>query len=305
MQVSADLPLQTPELIAPAPKSALLPTRARVRLEGCPEAGTRRRGGMFGRASTTPHCTWEGDVPGSGRGYGVCRISVMRGSIFSSVPERIHHHVCASDCGYRKAQPPLHTTWSDDSRGCSLSIGWCWYVLSFWASGFCIAAQFPGVREILSNLLLLPQSEDKIVGGAWTLVYEIVFYCVFAIAICNRLVGAVVRVCLGGAARSRRRLFPASRVREGCCVRSVATSPSFWPSSSFSASVRRPFFSAYTSAAQRPRIKDVIGLVGFAFAGVCGNLRSAQWLRGHGIRPGVRNLLILGGHLGSRRTRTH
>ena len=53
-------------------------------------------------------------------------------------------------------------------------------------------AQFPGVREVLSNVLLLPQAKDQIVGGAWTLVYEIMFYAVFAIAICNRRVGAAL-----------------------------------------------------------------------------------------------------------------
>jgi len=55
-------------------------------------------------------------------------------------------------------------------------------------------AQFPGVREVLSNLLLLPQTKDQIVGGAWTLVYELMFYTVFAIAICSRRIG-VALVC--------------------------------------------------------------------------------------------------------------
>ena len=52
--------------------------------------------------------------------------------------------------------------------------------------------QFPGVHEVLSNVLLLPQAQDQIVGGAWTLVYEIMFYLVFAIAICSRWIGAAV-----------------------------------------------------------------------------------------------------------------
>jgi peptidoglycan/LPS O-acetylase OafA/YrhL len=53
-------------------------------------------------------------------------------------------------------------------------------------------AQFPGAREVLSNVFLLPQANDQIVGGAWTLVFEIMFYLVFAVAICSRRIGAAV-----------------------------------------------------------------------------------------------------------------
>jgi exopolysaccharide production protein ExoZ len=69
-----------------------------------------------------------------------------------------------------------------------------WLVLGFSLLGTWLLhrAQFPDVREILSNLLLLPQTKDQIVGGAWTLVFEIMYYFVFAIAICNRRIGAAV-----------------------------------------------------------------------------------------------------------------
>ena len=69
---------------------------------------------------------------------------------------------------------------------------WLVLIFSLLATWLLHRAQFPAVREILANLLLLPQTEDKIVGGAWTLVYEIMFYFVFAIAICNRRIGAAV-----------------------------------------------------------------------------------------------------------------
>ena len=53
-------------------------------------------------------------------------------------------------------------------------------------------AQFPAAGEILSNVFLLPQTQEQIVGGAWTLVFEIMFYLVFAIAICSRWLGGLV-----------------------------------------------------------------------------------------------------------------
>jgi len=69
-----------------------------------------------------------------------------------------------------------------------------WLVL-----GYCLLVlwvfhrqRFPGAWELVSNVLLLPQSKDQIVGGAWTLVYELLFYTLFATAICSRRLGTAL-----------------------------------------------------------------------------------------------------------------
>ena len=48
------------------------------------------------------------------------------------------------------------------------------------------------VQRITASLLLLPQAEDPIVGVAWTLEHEVLFYAVFAVTIINIRVGLSV-----------------------------------------------------------------------------------------------------------------
>lgn len=122
-------------------------------------------------------------------------------------------------------------------------------------------AQFPGVREVLSNLLLLPQTKDQIVGGAWTLVFELTFYVVFAIAICSRRMGAAV-VCVW-AVLVAAGFFLNPGAESAALV--VATSP-----------FCLEFFLGIGAAAVLSRrtvpfsgLVLIIGLMGFALAGVC------------------------------------
>ncbi len=52
--------------------------------------------------------------------------------------------------------------------------------------------ELPSGAGVIFNFLLLPQAHDPIVGGAWTLVFEVLFYMVIAVAICSRNLGAVL-----------------------------------------------------------------------------------------------------------------
>jgi exopolysaccharide production protein ExoZ len=130
----------------------------------------------------------EGDVPGSAVLWGLPHFGhagvdfffVLSGFIISFVhradlgkPDRLGHYL---------------------ERRFTRVLPFYWLVLSFSLLDTWLLhrAQFPGVRELISNVLLLPQAKDQIVGGAWTLVFELMFYLVFAIAICSRRMGAVV-----------------------------------------------------------------------------------------------------------------
>lgn len=53
--------------------------------------------------------------------------------------------------------------------------------------------------HIIGNALLLPVPPKPIIGVAWTLVLEIIFYAAFAVLILNRRVGAAVFLIWGGA----------------------------------------------------------------------------------------------------------
>jgi peptidoglycan/LPS O-acetylase OafA/YrhL len=66
-----------------------------------------------------------------------------------------------------------------------------WLVLGFSLLDLAVLhrQQFPGIGEIVSNALLLPQATDQIVGVAWSLVFEVMFYAAFAVAICSRIAG--------------------------------------------------------------------------------------------------------------------
>jgi exopolysaccharide production protein ExoZ len=130
----------------------------------------------------------EGDVPGSAVLWGLPHFGhagvdfffVLSGFIISFVhrtdlgkPDRLGHYL---------------------ERRFTRVLPFYWLVLGFSLLDTWLLhrAQFPGMRELLSNFLLLPQAKDQIVGGAWTLVFELMFYLVFAIAICSRSIGAVV-----------------------------------------------------------------------------------------------------------------
>ena len=60
-----------------------------------------------------------------------------------------------------------------------------------------LAALRPGGADLdagrlLASLLLLPQAADPVLGVAWTLVFEMMFYALFALAIISRRLGAGV-----------------------------------------------------------------------------------------------------------------
>jgi exopolysaccharide production protein ExoZ len=182
--MSVDPKSSSREMAAPA-QAAPCPAGGRVRLEGV-EAGR----GVAALLVVLYHAALhvEGDVPGSVVLWGLPHFGhagvdfffVLSGFIISFVhrgdlgrPDRLGHYL---------------------ERRFTRVFPFYWLVL-----GFCLLdtwllhrAQIPGAREVLSNVLLLPQAEDKIVGGAWTLVFEITFYLVFAIAICSRRIGAAV-----------------------------------------------------------------------------------------------------------------
>jgi exopolysaccharide production protein ExoZ len=251
--VSADLPWQSPEVVAPT-QPAPLPARARVRLEGV-EAGR----GVAALLVVLYHASLhvEGNVPGSAMLWGLPHFGhagvdfffVLSGFIISFVhrtdlgrPDRLAHYL---------------------ERRFTRVFPFYWLVLGFSLLGTWLLhrTQFPGVREIFSNLLLLPQTEDKIVGGAWTLVYEIMFYFVFAIAICNRRIGATVLCVWAALVAAGFFLTPGSESPP----LAVATSP-----------FCLEFFlgigaAAVLSACTVPRSGLVlaIGVAGFALAGVC------------------------------------
>jgi len=122
-------------------------------------------------------------------------------------------------------------------------------------------SQFPGAREVLSNLLLLPQTKDQIVGGAWTLVFELMFYVVFAIAICSRRLGTAVACVWVALVAAGFFLRPGSE----SAALVVATSP-----------FCVEFFLGIGAAAILSRgtvpfsgLLLIIGLAGFALAGAC------------------------------------
>jgi peptidoglycan/LPS O-acetylase OafA/YrhL len=52
--------------------------------------------------------------------------------------------------------------------------------------------RFPTAHDIIYSFLLLPQGKEPVVGVAWTLVFEVLFYTLFAMAIVNKWVGLVL-----------------------------------------------------------------------------------------------------------------
>jgi exopolysaccharide production protein ExoZ len=240
-------------MVAPA-QPAPLAARARVRLEGV-EAGR----GVASLLVVLYHAALhvEGDVPGSAVLWGLPHFGhagvdfffVLSGFIISFVhrtdvgrPDRLAHYL---------------------ERRFTRVFPFYWLVLAVSLLGIWLLhrAQFPGAREILSNVFLLPQTEDKIVGGAWTLVYEIMFYCVFAIAICNRRIGAGV-LCVWAAFVAAGFLLPPV---PGSAPFGVVTSP--FCLEFFLGIGAAVILSGYT--VPRSGLVLAVGLAGFALTGVC------------------------------------
>jgi exopolysaccharide production protein ExoZ len=170
--------------------TARTPAEGRARLEGV-EAGR----GIAALLVVLYHAALhvEGDVPGSAVLWGLPHFGhagvdfffVLSGFIISFVhrkdigkPERLGHYL---------------------ERRFTRVFPFYWMVLAFLLLDIWLLhrPQFPGAGELLSNVLLLPQEKDQIVGGAWTLVFEIMFYLVFAVAILNRWIGAAI-LCVWG-----------------------------------------------------------------------------------------------------------
>ena len=252
LPVSADLPLQPPEMIVAA-QPALLPARARVRLEGV-EAGR----GIAALLVLLYHAALhvESNVPGSVLLWGLPHFGHAGVDFFFVLSGFIITFVHRTDLG-RPARLGHYL-----ERRFTRVFPLYWLVLAFSLLGIWLLhrAQFPGAREFVANLLLLPQSEDKIVGGAWTLVYEIMFYCVFAIAICNRLIGAAVLCVWAVLVAVGFFLSPASG-----SVLAVAMSP--FCIEFFLGIGAAAILSRY--AVPRSGLVLAIGLAGFALAGVC------------------------------------
>src|SRR5216684_1841570 len=182
--MAVELPLSIRPSSAPAQPPAV-PVVRKARLEGV-EAGR----GIAALLVVLYHAALhvEGDVPGSAVLWGLPHFGhagvdfffVLSGFIISFVhrsdlgrPDRLGHYL---------------------ERRFTRVFPFYWLVLGFSLLDTWLLhrAQFPGVREVISNVLLLPQAKDQIVGGAWTLVFELMFYLVFAIAICSRWIGAAV-----------------------------------------------------------------------------------------------------------------
>jgi exopolysaccharide production protein ExoZ len=183
--VAVEPPLSINPARAVPAQSLAVPAARKARLEGVEAArGIAALLVVFYHAAL--HV--EGDVPGSAVLWGVPHFGhagvdfffVLSGFIISFVhrsdlgrPERLGHYL---------------------ERRFTRVLPFYWLVLAFMLLDTWLLhrAQFPGIRELISNVLLLPQAKDQIVGGAWTLVFELMFYLVFAVAICSRRIGAVV-----------------------------------------------------------------------------------------------------------------
>jgi exopolysaccharide production protein ExoZ len=249
--VSVELPLQS-EMVASG-QPATIPGRARVRLEGV-EAGR----GVAALLVVIYHAALhvEGDVPGSAVLWGLPHFGhagvdfffVLSGFIISFVhrkdfgrPHRLGHYL---------------------ERRFTRVFPFYWLVLGFMLLDTWVLhrGQFPGVRDVLTNIFLLPQAKDQIVGGAWTLVYEIMFYLVIAIAVFSRRIGAAL-LCVW-----------AALVAVGCASNSVYTSAALNVASS---PFCFEFFLGIGAAAILSRctvpfsgVVLAVGLAGFAGAGL-------------------------------------
>ncbi len=260
--------IEPPLSIAPGrtapPQTLAVPAMGKVRLQGV-EAGR----GIAALLVVLYHAALhvEGDVPGSvvlwrlphfGHA-GVDFFFVLSGFIITFVhrtdigrPERLGHYL---------------------ERRFTRVLPFYWLVLSFSLLDIWLLhrAQFPGIRELLSNVLLLPQTKDQIVGGAWTLVFELTFYLVFAIAICSRRIGAIVLCTWAAFVAAGFFVTPSAE----SAVLNVATSP--FCLEFFLGIGAAIYLSRRSVPFSGPLL--VVGLVGFASAGLC---EVAGWLYGFG-----------------------
>lgn len=69
-----------------------------------------------------------------------------------------------------------------------------WIVLAYYLADAWLfhPAAAPRGWALVANILLLPQGTNEIVGGAWTLVFELLFYAIFAAMIVSRKAGIVI-----------------------------------------------------------------------------------------------------------------
>jgi len=236
------------------PAQPPVPVGRRPRLEGV-EAGRGIAALLVVLYHSALHV--EGDVPGSAVLWGLPHFGhagvdfffVLSGFIISFVhradlgrPDRLGHYL---------------------ERRFTRVFPFYWLVLGFSLLDTWILhrAHFPGVLEVISNVLLLPQTKDLKVGGAWTLVFELMFYVVFAIAICSRRAGAAV-LCVWAAC-----------VAAGFFLNAAPESPAL-------VVVTSPFclefflgIGAATLLSRRTvpfnGLLLIVGLTGFALAGLC------------------------------------
>lgn len=139
-----------------------------------------------------------------------------------------------------------------------------WIVLAYYLADIWLfhPARVPGVWELFSNLLLLPQHADQIVGGAWTLVFELMFYTLFAFMIASRRLGSALLVLWIGLIGAGFFVHP---LHHSVALIATASSPYCFE------------FLLGMGAAQllahhrvpRTGLVLILGVVGFVLAGVC------------------------------------
>ena len=139
-----------------------------------------------------------------------------------------------------------------------------WIVLAYYLADIWLLhpARAPGLWELCSNLLLLPQHADQIVGGAWTLVFELMFYTLFAFMIVSRRLGSALLVLWAGLICTGFFFHP---LHGSVALIATASSPYCFEfllgmgAAHILASHRVP----------RTRLLLILGVTGFALAGVC------------------------------------
>lgn len=69
---------------------------------------------------------------------------------------------------------------------------WSVLVVTLLITTFSSSRVWPSITLLIESLLLVPHVGEAVVGVAWTLQYEVVFYALFATAIASRQVGLIV-----------------------------------------------------------------------------------------------------------------
>ena len=121
--------------------------------------------------------------------------------------------------------------------------------------------------HIATSVLLLPGADTPLVGVAWTLQYEVLFYFLFAVAIGSRLLGSKIFVVWGL-----------------CVLFGWAVGASRWGFGFFVAPIQFEFLAGIGCArlvlygsVPRPRLTAVLGVVGFLVAGAIENAGMVRW----------------------------